>query len=274
MPGDAWDVNELGLTPLAQMPLSERRAALLGLIPHLDLTTLEGDDTTQRVQALCERALSPGAGLPSCAAVCVYPALVKVAAECCRGTGLGVASVCGGFPAGQTPLAVKVLEAELAVQDGATELDLVINRGQFLSGNYAAVTAEVAAVRAACGGVQLKVILETGELPGAAAWKLAAELALNAGADMVKTSTGKAKSGASLAAARVLCEAAQHAGTQSGVLRGFKPAGGIRTPDEARAYREIVSRVLGPEAATCPRRFRIGASSLLDAIIAALRTEI
>ena len=264
-----WRLPEDATVPALPEAPAPTAESLRALIPLLDLTTLEANDTPEKVRVLSRRALEPGPGLPSCGAVCVYPAMVPAAVEVLRGTPVPVASVAGGFPAGQTPLAVKAAEAAWAVVQGAGEIDLVINRGLFLAGDYAAVEAEVAAVRKAIGGAALKVILETGELPSPAHWRLAADIALAAGADVVKTSTGKGAVGATFESAAVLCQASK-AASAGGRPRGFKAAGGVRTPEQALRYQAIVGRILGAEAATDAHRFRIGASSLLDSIIAAL----
>ena len=265
-----WQLPDESVVAVPTASVEASPANLRTLVSLIDLTTLESTDTPDKVRALCARALEPGPGLPSCAAVCVYPAMVPAAAAALRGTAVPVAAVAGGFPSGQLPAELKAAEAAWAVEHGAGEIDLVINRGLFLTGDYAAVEDEVAGVRRAIGATPLKVILETGELPGPAHWRLAADIALAAGADVVKTSTGKCAVGATPEAAGVLCEAAAAATATTGTPRGFKAAGGVRTPAQALAYQAIVATRLGREAATDPHRFRIGASSLLDGIVAAL----
>jgi len=174
----------------------------------IDLTTLEGTDDAVRVEALCARAAEPGEGVGPCAAVCVYPPFVTVAKGVLAGTGVEVATVAGAFPHGQLPLELKVAEVERTVADGATEVDIVVNRGQFLAGDYAGVYREVLAMKEACGDrARLKVILETCELEGFGEIRLASDIAMAAGADFIKTSTGKGKGGSTLEAALVIAEA-------------------------------------------------------------------
>lgn len=247
-------------------PGSER-SALDAAIAALDLTTLEGRDTPQTVLALCARAAAPGPGVPPVAAVCVYPALVAAAVAALRGTGVAVASVATGFPAGLVPLDVRLGEIGAAVAAGATEIDVVIDRGAFLAGRFRDVRDEVAAMREACAGATCKVILEAGELGSYAAIGHAAALALDGGADVVKTATGKIPVASTPPIALVLAESVREHGRRTGRVAGVKLAGGIRTASAALGYLALISETLGP-GSTDPARFRIGASSLLDDLLA------
>ncbi|MFM9996544.1 MAG: deoxyribose-phosphate aldolase [Phycisphaerales bacterium] len=261
---------------------------LLLAVSLIDLTTLEATDTPERVRMMCARAVRPvpdeeqliGRRVPHVAAVCVWPTLVGAACEALKNSRgrdahpVRVASVAGGFPSGQTPTEVKVLEARLAVEAGADEIDLVINRGAVLAGRVGAVTEEVREVRAACPKTMLKVILETGELEGAGLVRAACDAAIAGGADFLKTSTGKIAVGATPESVRVLLEAARDEFARSGrVIIGVKASGGIRTGEQALAYMTLAREVLGADAARWlrPGGFRFGASSLLDDLIARLR---
>jgi len=263
---------------------AEQRAAMLGTrsikttakawalelaIRMVDLTTLEGAGTPGKVRALCAKARRPDPGDASCpavAAVCVYPAMVGVAAQHLRGSGVHVASVATAFPSGQAPLAVKLADTEAAVRDGADEIDMVINRGAFLSGRYLAVYDEIVAVRAACGGAHLKVILETGELATYDNVRRASWLAMLAGADFIKTSTGKVQPAATLPVTLVMLEAVRDFRAATGRVIGVKPAGGIRTAKDAIKYLVLVNETAG-EDWLHPDRFRFGASTLLNDLL-------
>ena len=237
-----------------------------------DLTTLEGDDTPGRIRALCSQALRPDPADPTVgpvAAVCVYAALVPLAAELLAGTPVAVASVAGAFPSGLSPLEVKVAEVRAAVAAGATEIDTVLNRSAFLSGRLDVAAAELRALKEAAGRAHFKVILEVCELGSAGAIADATRLAIDAGADMVKTSTGKGASGASPEAVLTMAQTvAEHCAT-GGRPVGIKVAGGVRTAADALEYLDIVRSVLGTEWLT-PDRLRFGASSLLANVVAAL----
>jgi len=252
-------------------PGSER-VALDAAIAALDLTTLEGRDTPQTVLAICARATAPGAGVPPVAAVCVYPALVATAVAALRGTGVAVASVATGFPAGLVPLNLRLGEIGAAVAADATEIDVVIDRGAFLAGRFRDVRDEVAEMREACAGATCKVILEAGELGSYAAIAHAAALALDGGADVVKTATGKIAVASTPPSALVLAESVREHGRRTGRVAGVKLAGGIRTASAALGYLALISETLGP-GSTDPARFRIGASSLLDDLLARRATR-
>jgi len=241
----------------------------------IDLTTLEGQDTTGKVAALCAKALHPDPSdpsIPSVAAVCIYPALVPVAAARLRGTGVHVASVATAFPSGQTFTSIKVAETREAVTAGADEVDMVIDRGAFLSGNYQKVFDEIGQVKEASGRAHLKVILETGELGTYDNVRRASVLAMAAGADFIKTSTGKIQPAATLPVALVMMEAIRDLHRETGRVVGFKPAGGIRTAKQAIAYLVVLNETLGPAWLT-PERFRLGASTLLNDILMQIQRE-
>lgn len=272
-----------GVRGVDQVGADDRAAALAGrsikkasklwaldlAIRCIDLTTLEGSDTPGKVAALCAKAVRPlpgDAGIPSVAAVCVYPAQAGVAAEHLRGTGVSVASVATGFPSGQSFPALKLAETREAVLAGADEIDMVIDRGAFLAGEMQRVYEEIGAVKEACGGRHLKVILETGELGSYDNVRRAAILAMAAGADFIKTSTGKVQPAATLPASLVMMEAIRDFHRETGRMVGFKAAGGIRTSKQAISYLALLHETLGPHWLT-PERFRLGASSLLNDIL-------
>src|SRR5205823_3530221 len=224
----------------------------------IDLTTLEGSDTPGKVAALCSKAIRPDpsdANIPSVAAVCVYENLVPTCVERLRGTGVHIASVATGFPSGQYPTDLKVAEARRAVELGADEVDMVIDRGAFLSGRYADVVDEVRQVREAIGAVHLKAILETGELGTYDNARRAALLAIAGGADFVKTSTGKIQPAATLPVALVLLETVRDVFEHTGRRVGVKVAGGIRTAKQAVQHLVLVHETLGPDWLT-PDLFR------------------
>ncbi len=240
-----------------------------------DLTTLEGSDTPGKVAALASKAIRPDPGdpgVPSVAAVCVYPNLVPVARERLRGTGVKVAAVATGFPSGQFPLPVKIADVKSAVELGADEIDMVIDRGAFLSGRYAKVYDEIVQVKEACGEAHLKVILETGELGTYDNVRRATLLAIAGGADFVKTSTGKINPAATLPVALCMLEAVRDVHEETGRRIGFKAAGGVRQAKQAVQHLVLVHETLGPEWLT-PDLYRIGASSLLNDILMQLRKE-
>jgi deoxyribose-phosphate aldolase len=246
----------------------------------MDLTTLEGKDSAGRVRSLCARASRPRPGwpnVPSVAAVCVYPNLVGVAKDALRGSSVKVASVATAFPSGLSNLEVKLADTAAALEAGADEIDMVIDRGAFLSGRESAITEEVGAVKRLCSSVfgreaKVKVILETGELGTYDAIRRASDLALEAGADFIKTSTGKAGTNATFPSALVMCEAIRDFARRTGERRGLKVAGGVRTTRQALTYLVIVKETLGDRWLS-PGLFRIGASSLLDDVLMQLEKE-
>jgi deoxyribose-phosphate aldolase len=246
------------------------------LIGMVDLTTLEGADTRGRVRSLCAKARRPDPerpDVPPVAAVCVYPDLVTTAAEALSGSGVGVASVATAFPSGRSALPIKLADTELAVASGATEIDMVIDRGAFLSGRYGEVFDEIVAIKQHCGGAHLKVILETGELYTYDNVRRASWLALLAGGDFIKTSTGKVSPAATLPVTHIMLQTVHDWRTSTGQLRGVKAAGGIRNTKDAIRYLVAVNEVAGPDWLT-PDLFRIGASSLLNDLLMQRRTQI
>ena len=240
-----------------------------------DLTTLEGQDTPGKVAALCSKAIRPDPtdpNVPSVAAVCVYPNLVAVAAQRLAGSGVKVASVATAFPSGQSSLEIKVREVEEVVELGADEVDMVIDRGAFLSGRYALVFDEIVRVKEACGEAHLKVILEVSELGTYDNVRRASLLSMAAGADFVKTSTGKLPGAATLPMQLVMLEAIRDVYEETGRRVGMKAAGGIRTSKNAIQYLVQVHETLGPEWLT-PDLYRLGASSLVNDILMQMRKE-
>jgi deoxyribose-phosphate aldolase len=243
--------------------------ALDASIRMIDLTTLEGADTPGKVRAMCAKALRPDPGdpaVPPVAAVCVYPDLVATARTALAGSKVAIASVATAFPSGRASLAVKLADVRDAVQSGADEVDMVIDRGAFLAGHYGQVYEEVRAVREACGTAHLKVILETGELATLDNVARASWLAMLAGADFIKTSTGKISPAATPAVALVMLGAVRDYAGATGRRVGVKVAGGIRTAKDAVRYLVLVRETAGPEWLT-PALFRIGASSLLNDLL-------
>ena len=241
----------------------------------IDLTTLEGSDTPGKVAALCSKAVRPDPSdttVPSVAAVCVYPNLVATAVERLRGSGVRVASVATAFPSGQTPLDIKLTEVRDVVELGADEVDMVIDRGAFLSGRYAKVYDEIVRVKEAAGDAHLKVILETGELGTYDNVRRASLLAMAAGADFIKTSTGKLSSAATLPVALVMLEAIRDVYEETGRMVGMKPAGGVRTAKQAIQHLVLVHETLGVDWLT-PDLYRIGASSLLNDVLLQIRKQ-
>ncbi len=238
-------------------------------IRMVDLTTLEGADTAGKVRALCAKAQRPDPADPSCpavAAVCVYPAMVPTAVSALHGSGVHVASVATAFPSGQATLDVKIADTRAAVAAGADEIDMVINRGAFLSGHYLQVYEEIRAVRAACGAAHLKVILETGELATYDNVRRASWLAMLAGADFIKTSTGKVQPAATMPVTLVMLEAVRDFRDTTGRQVGVKPAGGIRTTKDAVRYLVLVNETAGEDWLD-PHWFRFGASTLLNDLL-------
>src|ERR1700722_17978098 len=256
-------VDQVGAQARAAMLASRsikttaKQWALDAAISMIDLTTLEGQDTPGKVRALCAKAKRPDPADPTApmvAAVCVYPDLAQVAADELKGSGVHVASVATAFPSGRTSLDVKLADVKYAVAAGADEVDMVIDRGAFLSGRYQQVFDEITAVKQACNRAHLKVILETGEL------------ATLAGADFIKTSTGKVTPAATLPVTMVMLEAVRDFRQTHGRQVGVKPAGGIRTAKDAIRYLVLVNETAGEDWLD-PRWFRLGASSLLNDLL-------
>lgn len=245
-------------------------------ISMIDLTTLEGKDSPGKVRALCQKAIHPGDNIPdspSVGAVCVYPNMIPTAKKALAGTKIHVASVATGFPAGQIPLPLKIEETRRAVEMGADEIDMVIDRGAFLAGDFKKVAQEIQKVKEVCGGAHLKVILETGELETYDNVRLASWIAMENGADFIKTSTGKAGVNATLPVTLVMLEAIRDYWYQTGKMIGMKPAGGIRTSKLALHYLVMVKETLG-EAWLSNKWFRFGASTLANDLLMQLTKEL
>jgi deoxyribose-phosphate aldolase len=246
-----------------------KRSWLRLAITMMDLTTLEGKDSEGKVVQLCRKAIRPAPDhpdIPSVAAICVYPPFVSLAKKTLGNSGVKVASVATAFPSGQAPLPAKLDEVRKCVIDGADEIDMVISRGAFLRGEYDRVFDEIAAVKDACGQSHLKVILETGELGSLDQVRVASDIALSAGADFIKTSTGKVQPAATLPVTLVMLEAIRDHYYRTGRLVGMKPAGGIRDSKTALHYLVTVAETLGDDWMT-PDLFRFGASSLLNDVL-------
>jgi deoxyribose-phosphate aldolase len=256
----------------------KREAKLWALdlaIRSMDLTTLEGSDTVGKIVAICAKAVRPDPldpTIPPVAAVCLYPQLVPVALDHLQGTGVKVASVAGGFPSGLGPLDARLQEIRHVAETGAHEIDIVLNRSLFLGGSYAQAFEELVAAREAAGAAHLKVILETGELGSYDRVRQASMLAMAAGADFIKTSTGKIGTNATLPVALCMLEAARDFFLDTGRPVGIKVAGGVRTAKQAIQYLVLVRETLGPDWMT-PDRFRIGASSLLNDVLMQIEKE-
>ncbi|MDQ2866722.1 MAG: deoxyribose-phosphate aldolase [Candidatus Eremiobacteraeota bacterium] len=234
-----------------------------------DLTTLEGKDSPGRIESLCAKAIAPRPGwpgIPSVAAVCVYPKFVAVAKAALRGSTVKVASVATAFPSGLSCRDVRMADVATALDAGADEIDMVIDRGAFLSGREEDVFDDIAAVKGMCADRSLKVILESADLTTYDNVRRASDLALEAGADIIKTSTGKAGTSATFPIALLMCEAIRDFARRTGQRRGLKVAGGVRTTKQAMAYLVIVKETLGDDW-LAPHRLRIGASSLVDDLL-------
>ena len=258
--------SELGTRSLKK---DAKRVGLELVVRMIDLTTLEGQDSPGKVRNLCAKARHPLVGRTDTgpvAAVCVYPDLVPVAAAALAGSAVKVAAVATGFPAGRTSLDVKLSETERAVADGAQEIDMVIDRGAFLAGRYGQVFDEICKVKEACGAAHLKVILETGELRTYDNVRLASRIAMLAGADFIKTSTGKVAPASTPAVVLLMLECVRDFFLETGRVVGVKAAGGIRTAKDALRYLVLVNETAGDLWLT-PATFRFGASTLLNDVL-------
>jgi deoxyribose-phosphate aldolase len=269
-------------TPVDEVAVEERvarfktrsiknEAKLAGIrlaISMIDLTTLEGKDSPGKVIQLCQKALRPSElpGVPQVAAVCVFPNMIPVAKKALKGSSVKVACVSTGFPAAQVPLDVKLADVKGSVELGADEIDMVISRGAFLAGEYNYVFDEIAQVKEACGKARLKVILETGELETLDNVRKASFIAMRAGADFIKTSTGKVTVNATMPVTLVMLECIRDYYDDTGIQIGMKPAGGIRTSKDALHYLVMVKETLG-DAWLDPYWFRFGASSVLNDLL-------
>lgn len=249
---------------------NETKTEMLKLaLSMIDLTTLEGKDSEGKVKQLCYKAMHPHdilPGIPQVAAVCVYPTLVRTARKALKGSNVKVAAVATAFPSGLAPLKVKLDDTRFAVEEGADEIDMVISRGKFLQGEYNFVFDEIAAVKEACGKAHLKVILETGELSTLDNVRRASDLAIYAGADFIKTSTGKIQPAATMPVTLVMLQAIRDYYYETGIMIGMKPAGGIANSKLALHYLVMVKETLGAEWLN-PDWFRFGASKLANDIL-------
>ena len=255
---------------------ASKLAAIDLAISMVDLTTLEGADTPGKVRNLARKAMLPDPDhpdTPRTAAICIYPDMVPTAVAELEDSGVKVASVATAFPSGRSSLAVKLADTKMAVEAGADEIDMVIDRGAFLAGRYGVVFDQIVAIKAACGSARLKVILETGELATYDNVRRASWLALLAGGDFIKTSTGKVSPAATLPVTHVMLQAVSDWKAATGEQRAVKPAGGIRTAKDAIRYLVAVHEVAGPEWLD-PHFFRFGASSVLNDLIMQRRAQL
>lgn len=249
--------------------------ALKLVLSMIDLTTLEGQDTPGKVRQLCQKAIhlhDALPGLPHVAAVCVYPTMVGVAKQALEGRDINIASVATAFPSGQAPLSVKLEDTRMAVDSGANEIDMVISRGEFLAGQYGKVFDEIVAIKEACGDAHLKVILETGELGTLDRVRQASVLAMHAGADFIKTSTGKIQPAATMQVTLVMLQAIRDYYYETGRMVGMKPAGGISRAKLAVHYLVMLRETLG-NAWMTPEWFRFGASSLANDVLMQIQKQ-
>ena len=273
--GDSPAIDEVGVKERVarfrtrSIKKESKVQALKLILSMLDLTTLEGKDTEDKVRRLCQKAThlhDALPGLPNVAAICVYPSMVKTARSALEGSGVKTASVSTAFPSGQDDLNLRISQTKKAVRDGAEEIDMVISRGRFLAGDHAYVAKEIVAVKDACGTAHLKVILETGELQTLDNVRKASDLAIRAGADFIKTSTGKVQPAATMEVTLVMLEAIRDHYYETGQRIGMKPAGGISKAKLAVQYLVMLKETLGNEWLT-PDLFRFGASSLANDIL-------
>ena len=254
---------------------SAKKQGLHLILSMIDLTTLEGKDTAEKVRALCYKARhlhDSLQGLPSVAAVCVYPNFVGVAKKELEGSGINIAAVSTAFPSGQSTLGVKISDTKFALEQGADEVDMVISRGKFLAGEYNFVYDEIAAVKEVCGKTHLKVILETGELDTLDNIRRASDIAIHAGADFIKTSTGKISPAATMPVTFVMLNAIKDYYIKTGIKIGMKPAGGISTAKLALQYLVMLNETLGDDWMN-KNLFRFGASSLANDVLMQLEKQ-
>ena len=273
--GEVTPVDEVGVKEHAarfqtrSIKKDSKAEALRMVLSMIDLTTLEGQDTPGKVRQLCQKAIhlhDALPDLPQVAAVCVYPTMVGVARKVLGDADIKVASVATAFPSGMAPRQIKLEETRIAVEEGADEIDMVISRGRFLQGEYGFVFDEIAAIKEACGGAHLKVILETGELGTLDRVRQASVLAMHAGADFIKTSTGKIQPAATLPVTLVMLQAIRDYFCESGRMVGMKPAGGISSAKLAVHYLVMLRETLGTAWMT-PEWYRFGASSLANDVL-------
>jgi len=269
--GIAERVARFKTQPIKKENLSQSLQLALSII---DLTTLQGSDNVEKIKQLCHQAIHIADdidGVSSVAAVCIYPNFVKLAAKELENSGVKIASVAGGFPSGQTSLEIKIAETKYAVGEGADEIDMVISRGKFLDGEYNLVHDEISSMKEACGSCCLKVILETGELLTLNNVRIASEIAIAAGADFIKTSTGKITPAATLESTYVMMQTIADYYERTGKMIGIKPAGGISSAQVAMQYLAMLEDTLGKKWMT-NKYFRFGASRLADDLLLQLST--
>lgn len=268
-------VDEIGISERAKeissrsIKKSSKLNAIKLSVSMIDLTTLEGKDSECKVMSVCNKAINPlgsESDFPHVAAVCVYPNMIKNVKKFLNGSGVKIASVATAFPSGQSPVKVKLDEVRRAIEFGADEIDMVISRGRFLEGDHNFVTDEISKVKEVCKNKLLKVILETGELETLDNVRKASIIAMIAGADFIKTSTGKVQPAATLPVTLVMLEAIRDYYDLTGLKIGMKPAGGIRTTKDSISYLSLVYETLGEKWLT-PELFRIGASTLLNDLL-------
>lgn len=250
------------------LKISDKRTVNELILSLIDFTTLEGADTTKKVEAMCNKVLELEAitNIPNVAAICVYPTFASIVSKKLKKTNVNTACVAGAFPSGQSSLAIKLQEVKWAINEGATEIDMVISRGKLLEGKYQEVFDEVAAIKACCGNVHLKVIIESGELENNQNIRIASDLAMYAGADFIKTSTGKINEGATYNSVYIMLNAIKDFQTATGKKIGMKPAGGISDISTAINYLKLVENTVGNDWFT-PKLFRFGASSLAKVVL-------
>ena len=262
--------ENISIDPILKKELTiKNRGEILKLIVSLiDLTTLEGADTNHKVEEICDTvlALEKRSDIPNVAAICVYPTFAKLVSGKLTHSKVNTACVAGAFPSGQSPIAIKLSEVKWAIDRGASEIDMVISRGKLLEGKYQEVFDEIVAIKKCCGTVHLKVIIESGELQNNKNIRIASDLAMYAGADFIKTSTGKITEGATYNSVYIMLCAIKDFYAAQGVKVGMKPAGGISDVATAINYLKIVENTVGKDWLT-PQLFRFGASSLINAVL-------
>ncbi len=249
-------------------PITNQKELQSLIFNLIDLTSLEGADTTAKIEGMCNKvlALEKYNTIPNVAAICVYPTFAKLVSTKLKDTKINTACVAGSFPSGQSSLAIKLQEIEWAINEGATEIDTVISRGKLLEGNYQEVFEEIVAIKKCCGKIHLKVIIESGELQNAKNIRIASDLAMYAGADFIKTSTGKISEGATYQSVYIMLSAIKDFYTITGKKIGMKPAGGIADVETAHNYLKIINHTVGKDWFN-NHLFRFGASRLANNVL-------
>jgi len=258
-------INKIISKPLS---ISDETEVLRLIFSCIDLTTLEGADTTEKIEGMCQAVLDLEArnDIPNVAAICVYPTFAKIVSEKLKTTNVNTTCVAGAFPSGQSSIEIKLQEVKWAIEEGATEIDMVISRGKLLEGKYQEVFDEIFAVKECCGDAHLKVIIESGELQNNQNIRIASDLAIYAGADFIKTSTGKISEGATYNSVYIMLAAIKEYYNATGIKVGMKAAGGISDLETATNYLKIVENTTGKDWLS-PTLFRFGASSLAKAVL-------